>query len=144
MLFQPAIFYAEHGIPVPEMIHDYWSCPWRTAAGQSRKATASFSQATKCRRRARSSAIPTLPKPCASSPTQGEAGLLQGAIAQAILKTSAEQGGTMTADDLAQYSAEWVEPISTTYRDWTVYELPPNGDGMAALEMLNIMEQFPA
>jgi gamma-glutamyltranspeptidase/glutathione hydrolase len=49
----------------------------------------------------------------------------------------------MTADDLAAYSAEWVEPISTTYRDWTVYELPPNGDGMAALEMLNIMEQFP-
>ena len=49
----------------------------------------------------------------------------------------------MTADDLAEYSAEWVEPISTTYRDWTVYELPPNGDGMAALEMLNIMEQFP-
>src|SRR5271165_2594615 len=49
----------------------------------------------------------------------------------------------MSADDLAQYSAEWVEPISTRYRDWTVYELPPNGDGMAALEMLNIMEQFP-
>ena len=46
----------------------------------------------------------------------------------------------MTADDLGQYSAEWVEPISTRYRDWTVYELPPNGDGMAALEMLNIME----
>jgi gamma-glutamyltranspeptidase/glutathione hydrolase len=48
----------------------------------------------------------------------------------------------MSADDLAQYSSEWVEPISTRYRDWTVYELPPNGDGMAALEMLNIMEQF--
>ena len=49
----------------------------------------------------------------------------------------------MTADDLARYSAEWVEPISTTYRGWTVYELPPNGEGIAALEMLNIMEQFP-
>lgn len=48
----------------------------------------------------------------------------------------------MSADDLAQYSAEWVEPISTTYRGWTVYELPPNGDGVAALEMLNIMEQL--
>ena len=48
----------------------------------------------------------------------------------------------MTADDLASYSAEWVEPISAKYRDWTVYELPPNGDGIAALEMLNIMEQF--
>ena len=49
----------------------------------------------------------------------------------------------MTAADLAQYTAEWVEPISTTYRGWTVYELPPNGQGIAALEMLNIMERFP-
>ena len=49
----------------------------------------------------------------------------------------------MTAEDLADFSAEWVTPISTTYRGWTVYELPPNGQGMAALEMLNIMEQFP-
>jgi gamma-glutamyltranspeptidase/glutathione hydrolase len=73
---------------------------------------------------------------------EGEGVYYKGVIAQAILKTSAELGGTMSADDLAQYSAEWVEPISTTYRDWQVYELPPNGDGMAALEMLNIMEQF--
>jgi gamma-glutamyltranspeptidase/glutathione hydrolase len=44
---------------------------------------------------------------------------------------------------LAEFSGEWVEPISTTYRDWTVYELPPNVQGLAALEMLNIMETFP-
>jgi gamma-glutamyltranspeptidase/glutathione hydrolase len=49
----------------------------------------------------------------------------------------------MTPQDLAEYSSEWVEPISTTYRDWTVFELPPNGQGLAALEMLNIMETFP-
>ena len=46
----------------------------------------------------------------------------------------------MAASDLAQFAPEWVEPISIRYRDWTVYELPPNGQGMAALEMLNIME----
>jgi len=46
----------------------------------------------------------------------------------------------MVEEDLSKYSAEWVEPISTTYRDWTVYELPPNGQGLAALEMLNILE----
>jgi gamma-glutamyltranspeptidase/glutathione hydrolase len=73
---------------------------------------------------------------------EGEAAYYKGEIAKAILKTSAELGGTMTAEDLAAYSAELVEPISINYRDWTVYELPPNGDGMAALEMLNIMEQF--
>jgi gamma-glutamyltranspeptidase/glutathione hydrolase len=49
----------------------------------------------------------------------------------------------MTAQDLASFSAEWVEPISIDYRGWRVYELPPNSQGMAALEMLNIMETKP-
>ena len=52
-------------------------------------------------------------------------------------------GGAFTEKDFADYSAEWVDPISTTYRGWTVYELPPNSQGLAALEMLNIMETFP-
>jgi len=53
-------------------------------------------------------------------------------------------GGTMTTEDLAAFSPEWVQPISIEYRGWRVYELPPNGQGMAALEMLNIMETSPA
>ena len=64
-------------------------------------------------------------------------------IATKILESMKRHGGMMTAQDLAEFSGEWVEPISTTYRDWTVYELPPNVQGMAALEMLNIMEAFP-
>jgi gamma-glutamyltranspeptidase/glutathione hydrolase len=68
----------------------------------------------------------------------------KGEIARAIVKTSQSLDGTMAADDLAEFSPEWVAPISTTYRGWTVYELPPNGQGMAALEMLNIMETSPA
>jgi gamma-glutamyltranspeptidase / glutathione hydrolase len=64
-------------------------------------------------------------------------------IASKIVESMQRHGGTMTAQDLADYSSEWVEPIQTTYRDWTVYELPPNGQGIAALEMLNIMETFP-
>ncbi|MEP6618750.1 MAG: gamma-glutamyltransferase [bacterium] len=66
-----------------------------------------------------------------------------GAVARKILATSANHGGTMVAADLAEFKSEWVEPISTTYHGWTVYELPPNGQGIAALEMLNIMEQLP-
>jgi gamma-glutamyltranspeptidase/glutathione hydrolase len=50
----------------------------------------------------------------------------------------------MAAADLAEFAPEWVEPVHSTYRDWTIYELPPNGQGMAALEMLNIMETTPA
>src|ERR1700745_4232698 len=49
----------------------------------------------------------------------------------------------MTAAALAEFEPEWVTPISTTYRGWKVYELPPNTQGIAALEMLNIMEFFP-
>ena len=49
----------------------------------------------------------------------------------------------MQADDLSEFRPEWVEPVSTTYHGWTVYEMPPNGQGIAALQMLNIMEHFP-
>ena len=73
----------------------------------------------------------------------GRDAFYKGAIAGKILDAMKRHGGTMTAQDLAEYSAEWVEPISTTYHDWTVYEMPPNGQGLAALEMLNIMETFP-
>ena len=75
---------------------------------------------------------------------QGPDAFYKGAIATAIVKTSEHLGGTMTAQDLASYSSEWVEPLSIDYRGWRVYELPPNGQGMAALEMLNIMETSPA
>jgi gamma-glutamyltranspeptidase/glutathione hydrolase len=73
----------------------------------------------------------------------GRDAFYKGAIAQKILETMKHHNGTMTAEDLAAYSSEFVEPISTTYREWTVYEMPPNGSGIAALEMLNIMETFP-
>jgi gamma-glutamyltranspeptidase/glutathione hydrolase len=73
----------------------------------------------------------------------GRDAFYKGEIATKILESMKRHNGTMVAADLAEYSSEFVEPISTTYRDWTVYELPPNGQGIAALEMLNIMETFP-
>jgi gamma-glutamyltranspeptidase/glutathione hydrolase len=73
----------------------------------------------------------------------GRDAFYKGELAKSIVETSRRHGGTLIEKDFAEYSAEWVEPISTTYRGWTVYELPPNGQGLAALEMLNIMETFP-
>ncbi len=73
----------------------------------------------------------------------GRDAFYKGEIAKKILEAMKHHNGTMTAQDLSEYSAEWVEPLSTTYHDWTVYELPPNGQGIAALEMLNILENFP-
>ncbi len=74
---------------------------------------------------------------------KGRDGFYKGPIAEAILKSSALEGGVMTAADLADFQPEWVEPISTTYHGWTVYEIPPNTQGLATLAMLNIMEQYP-
>src|SRR5262249_9367661 len=74
---------------------------------------------------------------------EGRDAFYRGAIAKKMLAGMKKHGGTMIEEDLAKFSSEWVEPISTTYHEWTVYELPPNGSGMAALMMLNIMENFP-
>jgi len=72
----------------------------------------------------------------------GRNAFYQGEITKRILALSARHGGALTAKDFSDYSSEWVEPVSTTYRGWTVYEMPPNSQGIAALEMLNLMEQF--
>ncbi len=73
----------------------------------------------------------------------GPSGFYEGETADAILSISREHGGTMTHDDLRAFAPEWVTPISTTYRGWTVYELPPNTQGIAALMMLDLMEYVP-
>jgi gamma-glutamyltranspeptidase/glutathione hydrolase len=140
-LFQPAIFYAEHGVPMPEMIHDYWMqyANGLKVDAETRKVFLPNDHEPATGQIFRN---PELARTLTIIANEGEAAFYKGVIAQAIVKTSDEHGGTMTADDLSQFSSEWVEPISTKYRDWTVYELPPNVDGMAALEMLNIMGQF--
>ena len=139
-LFQPAIFFAEHGYPVEEIISDYWKLE-ADGLMKNPESQRVFLPGGKAPERGQVFRNPDLAHALTLVANEGEAAYYKGEIANAILKTSAELGGTMTAEDLAEYSAEWVDPISINYRDWTVYELPPNGDGMAALEMLNIMEQ---
>jgi gamma-glutamyltranspeptidase / glutathione hydrolase len=140
-LFQPAIFYAENGFPVSEIIHAWWTGD-SEGLRTNPESTRVFLPGGKTPETGQLFRNPDVAHAFRLVADQGEAAFYKGDIAKAILKTSSDLGGTMTADDLAAYSAEWVEPISTTYRDWTVYELPPNGDGIAALEMLNIMERF--
>ena len=80
---------------------------------------------------------------CERIAEHGRDGFYKGETAAAILKLERQLGGFMEAEDLSEFQPEWVDPVSTTYHGWTVYEMPPNGQGIAALEMLNIMEQFP-
>jgi gamma-glutamyltranspeptidase/glutathione hydrolase len=70
----------------------------------------------------------------------GRDAFYKGEIARAIVAKSDALGGTLTRSDLADYHAEWVQPLSTNYRGFDVYELPPNGQGFAVLEELNILE----
>lgn len=74
---------------------------------------------------------------------KGRDGFYEGPIADSLLKLSQERNGFMVAADLRDFQPEWVDPVSTTYHGWKVSEMPPNGQGIAALSMLNIMEQFP-
>ena len=70
----------------------------------------------------------------------GRAAFYDGDIARAMVAKSTALGGTLTAKDLADYHAEWVQPLSTNYHGYDVYELPPNGQGFAVLEQLNLLQ----
>src|SRR5258707_6535970 len=142
-LFSSAIFYAEHGYGVPEMVHDYWVGA-QDRLKETPEATRVFLPHGKVPEIGEQFTNPDLAKTLRLIADHGRDAFYRGEIAQAIVKTSSALGGTMQADDLAEFSSEWVDPISIDYRGWKVYELPPNGQGMAALEMLNIMETFPA
>ena len=71
---------------------------------------------------------------------QGREAFYSGAIADALVAKVQSEGGVMTHEDLAAFESEWVEPISTTYHGYDIFQLPPPGQGWAALEMLNILE----
>src|SRR5580704_10521864 len=141
-LFQSAIVYAEDGYPVPEIISSYWndSVDWISNDAEARRVYLPGGKAPAVGQVFQNHDLAKALRLVAGN---GADAFYRGEIARAILSTSQSLGGTMAADDLAEFSLEWVEPISTTYRGWTVYELPPNGQGMAALEMLNIMETAP-
>jgi len=137
----PAIHYAKDGFPVPELAAEYW------AGGEKKlradpNAAATFLVNGNAPRLGEVFRNPDLAHSLELLAAGGRDAYYKGDIATSIVATSAKLGGAMTAEDLAEYSSEWVEPISTTYRGWTVYEIPPNGQGIAALEMLNIMESF--
>ncbi|MBI4477624.1 MAG: gamma-glutamyltransferase, partial [Acidobacteria bacterium] len=141
-ILAPAIFYAEHGVPITEVIAEGWG---RAERGLSSTAHSAKTYLINGRAPKAGDVFknPDLAGTLRLIGEKGAAGFYTGKVADAILATSRENGGTMTAADLAEFKSEWVEPISTTYRGWEVFELPPNTQGIAALMMLNLMEQFP-
>jgi gamma-glutamyltranspeptidase / glutathione hydrolase len=139
-LFRPAIYYAENGFPVTELIQRDWENTNSRLSDDGRKLYLPNGSAPKVGQIFRN---PQLGHAFRLIAELGSRAFYDGPVGEALLKTSAQLGGTMTAADLREYDAEWVQPISTDYRGWKVSELPPNGQGIGTLEMLNILETFP-
>jgi gamma-glutamyltranspeptidase/glutathione hydrolase len=141
-LVAAAIFYADEGFPVSDVIAAHW-------AGLKEKlesdpgARKTYLPGGRAPRAGEVFRNPDLAGSLRLIAERGREGFYDGRTAEAILAASREKGGTMAAGDLADFEPEWVDPISTTYRGWTVYELPPSTQGIAALMMLNLMEGFP-
>jgi len=138
----PSIAYADAGFPVGEVVSVYWKDSEKVLR-EDAATTHTFLPGGRLPQAGELFRNPELAQTYRQIAAGGAAAFYKGAVAAKLLSSSKTHGGTMTAADLADFDSEWVEPISTTYRGWTVYELPPNGQGIAALEMLNIMETFP-
>jgi len=138
----PAIYYAREGFPVPEWDAAYWAYEL-SFLEQDKNAAATYLPGGRAPRVGETFRNIDLARSLELIASGGRDAYYRGEIAKSIVALSVRLGGTMTSTDFSDYSSEWVEPISTTYRGWTVYEIPPNGQGIAALEMLNIMEEFP-
>ncbi|MEZ6067783.1 MAG: gamma-glutamyltransferase family protein [Planctomycetaceae bacterium] len=140
-LLQPAIHYAEEGFPVTEVIaHD-----WAVAATELAKTPDSASTWLIDGKAPKYGQVFKNPNIAATYRLLAEAGpssFYQGPIAERIVLFSDSSAGFFTAADFAEHASEWVEPISVKYRGHQVWELPPNGQGLAALEMLNILEHY--
>lgn len=141
-ILAPSIQYADAGFPVGEVVSVYWKDSEEVLRRDAATAR-TFLPNGKLPAAGDLFRNPELAWTYRQIAAQGARAFYSGTVAQKLLASSQAHGGSMTAADLADYEVEWVTPISTTYRGWTVYELPPNGQGLAALEMLNIMERFP-
>lgn len=146
-LCEPAIYYAEEGYPLSPLIQQLWDasvklfeeykdkkefCGWFPTFAPNGKAP-EVGQLVKLPDHGK-----TLRK---IAETNGEA-FYRGDVADAIAEFSQKTGGFITKEDLANYRAEWVEPLNTEYRGHEVWEIPPNGQGMTVLMALNILKGF--
>ncbi len=136
-----AIETAEHGFPVSQVIASYWK------GGEQglRKYPDSASTFLVDGRAPREGEVFRNPKLAATFKRiaeKGRDGFYQGHVAEQIIQASEQLNGYFSLRDLADHKSDWIEPVSTNYRGYDVWELPPNGQGIAALQMLNLLEPY--
>ena len=141
-LLAPVISTAKEGFPVSEII----AGSWRGAEGSLRKhAGSAATYLVDGKRAPRFGELFRNPQLAHSYQLIGQQGadaFYRGEIAQELVRFSEQEGGLFTDKDFHDHRVQWVEPVSTTYRGYDVWELPPNGQGIAALEILNLLEPY--
>lgn len=140
-ILAPAIDYANNGFPVSEVIAHYFKSNERRI-GEYPGFKETFMPNGSVPGKGEMFRNPRLARTYAAIAEKGRDEFYKGEIARKIDAHMAEQGGLLTYEDLAAHESEWVTPVSTNYRGWDVYELPPNGQGIAALQILNMLEGF--
>ena len=140
-LFNNAIYYADNGFPVTEVVGYYLQL-----SSERYKDYPNFADVWMPNGEALKKGDVFVNKDLSNTYKQiaksyGES-FYKGDIAQTISEFIVEQGGFLTVDDLKSYKPEWIKPVSSNYRGYDVWELPPNGQGIAALQILNILEQY--
>jgi gamma-glutamyltranspeptidase/glutathione hydrolase len=139
-ILAPAIYYAQYGFPLAERNARYWVAKSLMQQPGYKETYLPDGVAPKVGDQFKNPALANSLRQVAG---HGRDAFYNGPMTETMVKFLQAKGGTHTLEDFRDFQPQWVEPISTTYRGWTVYELPPNGQGIAALTMLNIIEQFP-
>ena len=140
-LFQHAIDYADNGFPVSEIVSNEWLSEIQLLK-QNEKARKLFLPNGKSLRPGEIFFNKPLAGTLKNIAREGKTAFYQGAIGEQICQAMSACGSPLTMEDLSNFSSEWVEPISTVYKNREVFELPPNSQGITALEMLNMINDF--
>ncbi|MBN1820696.1 MAG: gamma-glutamyltransferase [Prolixibacteraceae bacterium] len=140
-ILEPAIYYAENGFPVTELIAYYWQTG-SVNLQQFPGFKEIFMPGGKAPQKGEVFKNPYLAETFRKVAEEGRDVFYKGEIAEKIVSYVRENGGFLAMKDFEDHHSEWVEPISTNYRGYDVWELPPNGQGTAVLQMLNILENF--
>lgn len=141
-ILAPAIAYAEEGFPVSELIALYWRSADKYFKDLPGAAHATWVPNGKTPQKGEIFRNPDLANTYRRIAAGGRDVFYEGAIADEIDAFMREHGGYLRKADLEAHTSTWVEPVSINYRGYDVYELPPNGQGIAALQILNILEGF--
>lgn len=141
-ILAPAIQLAEEGFPVSPVISYLWQRGAKRQLGNSPGGRELLAEGGRAPRPGEIMRLPTLARTLRAVAEGGKEAFYQGEIAHKIADTVQAYGGVMTAQDLAAHYSTWDEPISATYRGVRVWECPPNGQGLAALIALNVLEGF--